>query len=112
MARGGFPGMGGGNMQQMMMKAQRMQQEMQKALDDIEARSFTASAGGGVVSVTMTGKRQLQALSIKPEALDKDDVEMLQDLIIAAVNEALHQVEDATQSATARLTGGMNIPGL
>ena len=88
MARGGFPGMGG-NMQQLARQAQKLQQQMMKVQEEVEAREFTASAGGGAVSVTVNGKKEVLSLAIKHEAVDPDDVEMLQDMVLAAVNEAL-----------------------
>ena len=91
---GGFPGMGmGGNMQQLARQAQKLQQQMTEKQAELEAREFEASAGGGMVTAKVTGKKQLVELVIKPEAVDPDDVEMLQDLIMAAVNEALREGE-------------------
>ena len=114
-ARGGFSG-GGSNMmrqqQQMQQKLMKMQQEMEKAQASIEAKEFTASVGGGVVSAKVNGKKELLAVTIKPEAVDPDDVEMLQDLVISAVNEALRQAEEAMDGAMKGITGGLNIPGL
>lgn len=105
---------GGGqaNMQKQMMQMQAVQkkmEEMQAALDDQEV---TATAGGGAVSVTVNGKRELTAVAIKPEAVDPDDVEMLQDLIIAAVNEGLRQIEEISNAEMGKITGGLGIPGL
>ena len=112
-ARGGF---GGGNMlrqqQQMQQKLMKMQQEMAKAQEDVENSSFTASVGGGVVQATVSGKRELTALTIQPDAVDPGDVEMLQDLVISAVNEALRQAETAMDQSMKSITGGLNIPGL
>ena len=113
-ARGGFTG-GGGMMKQqaqMQQKLMKMQQEMAKAQEDVENTSFTASVGGGVVQATVTGKKQLTELHIQPDAVDPEDVEMLQDLVISAVNEALRQAEDAMNNSMNALTGGLNIPGL
>ena len=113
-ARGGFGG--GGNMlrqqQQMQQKLMKMQQEMAKAQEDVENSSFTASVGGGVVQATVSGKRELTALTIQPDAVDPGDVEMLQDLVISAVNEALRQAESAMDQSMKSITGGLNIPGL
>ena len=112
MARGGFmPGGGGGNMQNLMKQAQQMQRKMAEAVAEIEAADFNASAGGGVVEAVVTGERVLKSLTIKPEAVDPDDVEMLQDLVITAVNAALNQAADAMEKATGALTGGMKLPG-
>ena len=110
---GGFPGGGGGmNMQNMMQQAQRMQQEMQHMQAELEEREVEASAGGGVVKVVATGKKLIKSIEIAPEAVDPDDVEMLQDLVMAAVNEALSQAENMMQSEMGKITGGMNLGGL
>lgn len=108
---GGMGGMGG-NMNNMIKQAQKMQQEMLKMQNEIEEQEFDATAGGGVITVKMSGAKQLTAVEIKPEAVDPDDVEMLQDLIITAVNEAMKKVDAANNAKMSKLTGGMNIPGL
>ena len=112
-ARGGFSG-GGSAMrqQQMQQKLLKMQQDMAAAQEAVENASFTASVGGGVVQATVSGKKELTALTIKPETVDPEDVEMLQDLVISAVNEALRQADDAMSNSMNALTGGLNIPGL
>ncbi len=113
MARGGFPGMmGGGNMQQLARQAQKLQQQMAEMQAALDAREFEASAGGGMVSVKVNGKKELLALSIKPEAVDPEDVEMLQDLVMAAVNEALRQAAETIEREMGKMTGGLNMPGL
>lgn len=112
MARGGFPGMGGANMQQLARQAQKLQQQMLKVQEEVEAREFSASAGGGMVTVTVNGKKEVLGLEIKPEAVDPDDVEMLQDLILAATNEALREAGETVEREMGKLTGGMGIPGL
>ena len=116
MARGGFPrgmgGMGGGNMQSMIRQAQKMQEEMLKAQEELGEKTVEASVGGGVVTVVANGKKELVSIEIKPEAVDPEDVEMLQDLIVSAVNEAMRKAEDMATSSMSRITGGMNIPGL
>ncbi|MBQ3762628.1 MAG: YbaB/EbfC family nucleoid-associated protein [Clostridia bacterium] len=113
MARhGGFPGMGMGNMQQLAMKAQKLQQQMTEKQAELEARTYEASSGGGMVTATVSGKKQLVSLVIKPEAVDPDDVEMLQDMIIAAVNEAVKQADETTEAEMGKLTGGLGMPGL
>ena len=109
MAKGGFPGMGGGNMQQMLKQAQKMQQQMLKMQEEVEARTYSQSAGGGVVTCTVNGKKQIISLEIKPEAVDPEDVEMLQDLVIASVNAALQQATDDYESTMSKLTGGMKL---
>ena len=113
MARGGFPkGMGGGNMQGMLRQAQKMQEEMIKAQEELGEKTVDASVGGGVVTVKVNGKKELLEVVIKPEAVDPDDVEMLQDLIVSAVNEAMRKADDMAASSMSKITGGMNIPGL
>ena len=113
MARGGFPGMmGGGNMQQLARQAQKLQQQMAKVQEELEAREFEASAGGGMVTVKVSGKKELLSLSIKPEAVDPDDVEMLEDMVVAAVNEAMRTASETMEREMGRLTGGLNMPGL
>jgi DNA-binding YbaB/EbfC family protein len=106
-------GFGGGipNMQNMLKKAQKMQEEMQKAQAELEERTFEASAGGGVVTVTVNGKKQIVSITLKPEVVDPDDIEMLQDLVTAAVNEALGKVDEATQSEMSKFTSGLGLPG-
>ena len=111
-ARGGFSG-GGSAMrqQQMQQKLLKMQQDMAAAQEAVEYASFTASVGGGVVQATVSGKKELTALTVKPEAVDPEDVEMLQDLVISAVNEALRQADEAMNSSMQSFTGGLNLPG-
>ena len=106
---GGFPG---GNMQQLMRQAQKMQEQMQQAQEALDQQVYEASAGGGMVSCKVSGKREVLELTIKPEAVDPDDVEMLQDLVLAAVNEGLRTASETTEREMGKLTGGMNLPGL
>lgn len=112
MAKSRIPMGMGGNMNNMIKQAQKMQQNMLKMQEEIEKEEFEASAGGGAVSVKMSGKRELVSVSIKPEAVDPDDVEMLEDLILTAVNDVLGKVDQANASKMSSITGGMNIPGL
>ena len=113
MARGGFPGMGmGGNMQQLAHQAQKLQQQMTKMQEELEEREYEATAGGGVVTARVNGKKELVALTIKPEAVDPDDVEMLQDTVMAAINEALRTATETSEREMGKLTGGMNLGGL
>lgn len=118
MAKGGFPkGMGnmggmGGNMNQMLKQAKKMQEQMLKMQEEMEEKVYEASSGGGAVSVKISGKRELQEIIIKPEVVDPDDVEMLQDLIMAAVNEGMRKAEASSADEMSKLTGGLNIPGL
>ena len=111
-ARGGFSG-GGSAMrqQQMQQKLLKMQQDMAAAQEAVENARFTASVGGGVVQATVSGKKELTALTVKPETVDPEDVEMLQDLVISAVNEALRQADEAMNSSMQSFTGGLNLPG-
>ena len=103
MARGGFPGMGG-NMQQLMKQAQKMQQDVQRLQQEISEREFTAAAGGGVVKATVLGSKVVKSIEIDPAC-----VEMLQDLVLAAVNEALRMADETMTSEMNRVTGGMNL---
>ena len=113
MAKGGFRGMPGGMNQAAMIKqAQKMQQEMIRMQQEQEAKTFTAKAGGGMVAATVSGKHELVNLEINPEAVDPDDVEMLQDMIIAAVNEAMRTADVDAQQNMARITGGLNLGGM
>ena len=102
----------GGNMNNMIKQAQKMQQDMLKMQEEMEQSEFEASAGGGVVTVKMSGKKELVSVSIKPEAVDPDDVEMLEDLVLTAVNDALSKVDAANASKMSSITGGLNIPGM
>jgi DNA-binding YbaB/EbfC family protein len=111
MAKGGFPGMGG-NMGNLMKQAQKLQQQMESMQKDLETKEFSASSGGGAVKVVANGKKQILEISIKPEVVDPDDVEMLEDLIMLACNEALKKAEEETADEMKKLTGGMNIPGM
>ena len=118
-ARRGFSNGSGAAMKQAAMQQQlmKMQEDMTKKQQEIEEKTFTASVGGGAVSATVNGKKELTALAIKPEAVDPEDVEMLQDLVLSAVNEALRQADEAMSAGMNALTsnlglGGLGIPGL
>ncbi|MBE6850196.1 MAG: YbaB/EbfC family nucleoid-associated protein [Ruminococcus sp.] len=106
--------MGGGaqNMNSMIRQAQKMQDQITELQEDIEARDFSATAGGGAVEVVVSGKKIIKSLTIKPEVVDPEDIEMLQDLIISAVNEAVNQVEQTTEDEMSKITGGVSLPGL
>ena len=113
MARGGFPGgFGGGNMNNLMKQAQKLQRDMEQAQKELESKEFEASVGGGAVVVKVSGKKELTSIKIKEEVVDPDDVEMLEDLVLSAVNEALKKAEEASSNQMGKLTGGLNIPGL
>ena len=107
MARGGFPGIPGGNMQQLMRQAQKMQQMMVAKQEELDAREYEGTAGGGAVACKISGKRQLISLTIQPDAVDPDDVEMLQDMIVAAVNDALKKGEETRETEMNKIGGGM-----
>ena len=104
---GGFPG--GGNINNLMKQAQKMQKQMEQAQADLEEKDFTATAGGGAVKVTVSGKRELKSIEIDSEVVDPEDVEMLQDLILAAVNEGIKQVDSFSQQSMSRFTGGFGL---
>ena len=113
--RGGFPGGGmPGNMANLMKQAQRMQRQMEEQQKELETKEFTATAGGGAVEVTVTGKREVTKVKLAEEVVDPDDIEMLEDLIVAATNEALRQVEEESGAAMSKLTGGLGsgMPGM
>ena len=113
MAKKGFGGgMMPGNMNQILKQAQKMQDNMQKMQQELEAKEFEVSVGGGAVTVKVNGKKEVLDVTMKPEVVDPDDIEMLQDLVISAVNEALRKVDDAQSSQMSKMPGGMNIPGL
>ena len=108
--RPGMGGLGGGINMNMIKQAQKMQENMQKMQAELEAKEYSAQAGGGVVSATVTGKRELVSLTIDPEAVDPEDVEMLQDMIVAAVNEAIRSAETDMADNMLHFTGGLNLP--
>ena len=113
MAKGGFRGMPGGmNQAAMMQQAQKMQQEMLRMQQEMESKTYTAAAGGGMVKATVNGKHEVVDLAINPEAVDPDDVEMLQDMVIAAGNEAMRTADTDSANNMSRLTGGLNLGGL
>jgi len=101
-----------GNMNKMMKQVQKIQQDIARLQEELQERTVEATAGGGVVKAVANGKKELASIEIKPEAVDPDDVEMLQDLILAAVNEALQKAEQMVSQEMAKITGGLNIPGL
>jgi len=106
MARGGFPGFGGANMGNLMKQAQKMQKEMEKMQAELQEKEVEATAGGGAVRVVATGKKQIKEIEINRDVVDPDDVEMLQDLVLAAVNEALRMADEMVSSEMAKITGG------
>ncbi len=107
-------GMGGGpqNMNAMLKQAQKMQDDITALQEDLEKREFSASVGGGAVDITITGQRIVKSLTIKPEVVDPDDVEMLQDLIMSAFNQAVKNLEDISEQEMSKVTGGVSLPGL
>ena len=104
-----FPG-GMGNMQAMMKKVQKMQADMAKLQEELKQRTLEVTAGGGAIKVVISGDKEIRSLKIDPEAIDPEDVEMLEDMLIAAFNEALKKVDDMTSTEMAKVTGGMNLP--
>ena len=114
MAKGGFhggmPGMGGGNMNQLLMQAQKMQKEVEKVQAEIKSSVVEATSGGGVVKVEIDGNHELKSITIDPKAVDPEDVEMLQDLILAACNEAARKLEELSTSKMNAVTGGVKMP--
>ncbi|MDL4839137.1 YbaB/EbfC family nucleoid-associated protein [Aquibacillus rhizosphaerae] len=102
---------GGGNMNKMMKQMQKMQKDMMKAQEELQELSFEATAGGGMVKVIANGKKEITDIQINEEVVDPDDIEMLQDLILAATNEVLKQVEEKTNDTMGQFTKGMNLPG-
>ena len=107
-------GMGGGpsGMQGMMKQVQKMQEDMAALQEELDARVYTVNAGGGAVSVTINGKKEITGIDIKPEIVDPDDVEMLSDILVAAVNEAIRKVEDTNAAEMQKVTGQVSMPGL
>lgn len=105
-------GGGPGNMQSMLKQAQKMQDDMAALQDDLEQREYTASAGGSMVEATVNGKHEVKSVKINPDVVDPDDVEMLEDLVAAAVNEAIRAAAAESETEMGKITGGMNIPGM
>jgi DNA-binding protein, ybaB/ebfC family len=105
-------GGGPGNMQSMIKQAQQMQEQMGKLQEELDAREYTATAGGGAVTAVVDGKHTVKSLSIQPEVVDPEDVEMLSDLVIAAVNEAIRQAVETSEAEMGKITGGISMPGL
>ena len=101
-----------GNIQQLMQQAQRMQQQMAQKQAELAEKTVTAQSGGGMVTATVNGAHELLELSIDPDVIDPDEKEMLEDMVVAAVNQAMQQAEEMAQQELGKLTGGMNIPGL
>ena len=112
MGKGGFRGgsYGGGMNMNMIKQAQKMQEDLMKMQADLEETTYSAQSGGGVVTAVVSGKRELTSLVIEPDAVDPEDVEMLQDLIVAAVNEAMRKAESSMNESMSKLTGGLNLP--
>ena len=108
------PGMqkGGGNMNAMLKQAQQMQADMAALQADLDEREFTATSGGGLIEVTVNGKHEIKAIKISPDAVDPDDVEMLEDLVTVAVNEAISNATKTAESEMGSITSGLNIPGI
>jgi DNA-binding YbaB/EbfC family protein len=107
MAKGGFPGFGGGNMNNLMKQAQKMQKDMEKLQSELQEKEVEATAGGGAVKVIATGKKEIKEITISRDVVDPDDVEMLQDLVLAAVNEAIRKADEMVNGEMSKITGGM-----
>ena len=105
--RGGFPGGMPGNMSNLMKQAQRMQRQMEEARQELDEKQYTASAGGGAVSVAVSGKKEVVSVKLSEEVVDPDDIEMLQDMIVAATNEALRAAEEDSAAVMSKLSGGL-----
>lgn len=112
MRAGKKPSAGGGGMAKQMQQMQALQRKMEATQAEIEAKELTTTAGGGAVTVTVNGKKEIVKLELKPEIVDPDDIEMLQDLIIVAVNEGIRQIDEVANAEMAKITGGLGIPGL
>lgn len=115
MAKGGYRGgmpMGGMNQMQMMKQAHKMQQDLMKMQEEMQSKEYEATAGGGVVTAVVNGQKELLRISIDPEAVDPEDVEMLQDMVVAAVNEAMRKADAESAANMSKLTGGLNLGGL
>ncbi len=111
MAKGGFGGFGGGmNMNNIMKQAQKMQQQMEELQAELETKEFEITSGGGAVKIVITGKKMIKEIKIDKDVVDPDDVEMLEDLVLTAVNEAVRQVEESVNNQMSQMTGGMNLP--
>ncbi|NMA84383.1 MAG: YbaB/EbfC family nucleoid-associated protein [Epulopiscium sp.] len=109
--RGGFSGGMPGNMNNLVKQAQKMQKQMEQMQEELEQQTIEATVGGGAVTATVSGKKELVKIKIDPEVVDEDDVEMLEDLVVAAVNEALRKADEMVNSEMSKLTGGLNLPG-
>ena len=108
-----FNGMGNaGNMQGMMKKVQKMQAEMMKMQEELKTRTVETTVGGGALTIVANGKKEIESIKIKPEVLDPDDVEMLQDMIVSGVNEAMRKIDEMTEREMSKITGGMKLPGM
>ena len=112
MRAGKKPSMGGGSMQKQLQQMQAMQRKMEALQAEIEEKEMTTTAGGGAVTVTINGKQEITDLQLKPEIVDPEDIERLQDLIMVAVNEGIRQIEEMSNAEMSKLTGGLGIPGL
>lgn len=111
--RANYPkGMGGGNMNAMLQQAQKMQEQMTALQEELDEKEYEVSAGGGAVTVRISGKKQILALDISPDIVDPDDIETLSDILVAAVNEAVKRVDDTNAAEMQKITGGLNMPGM
>ena len=111
---GNMPGMMGnmGNMQGMLKKVQKMQEDMLKVQEELKTRTVETTVGGGALTVVVNGKKEVESIKIKPEAIDLDDVEMLEDMIVSGINEGMRKIDEMTERETSNVTGGMKMPGM
>lgn len=109
--RGGFKGGMPGNMNNLMKQAQKMQKDMAKVQEELDEKEFDASVGGGVIKAVVTGKKEVKKVTIDPDAVDPEDVEMLEDMVVAAVNEAMRKADESVNKEMSKFTGGMGLPG-
>ena len=107
-----IPNQGPGNMNQMIKQAQKMQEDMAALQEELDAKEYTVNAGGGMTTVTINGKKEILSIEVKPEIVDPDDIETLQDILVAAVNEAINTVETTNNAEMQKLTGSLGVPGL
>ena len=107
-----IPNQGPGNMNQMIKQAQKMQEDMAALQEELDAKEYTVNAGGGMATVTINGKKEILSIEVKPEIVDPDDIETLQDILVAGVNEAIKQVSDTNSAEMSKITGSLSMPGL
>lgn len=110
MKGGGMPGMGGMNMNNLMKQAQKMQQQMAEAQEELDSKTLEVTSGGGAVKIVISGRKEIKEITISPDVVDPDDIEMLEDLVLTTVNEALRQAEEMSTNEMSKITGGLGLP--